>query len=108
MLSIIDMLIAAIENTSALRNMRSKDNEEGNDLVIPWILISDWFVCIYIAAKAGPIDDPTILNIVLIPIVTPVNSIGVDSIVTFTEPTEARDRPVDSIAKPIEIEISVE
>ena len=102
------MPIAAIENTRALRNIRSKENEEGNDLVIPCMLISDWFVCIYIAAKAGRIDDPTILNIVLIPIVTPVNSKGVDSMVTFTAPTEARESPADNIAKPIEIEISVE
>ncbi len=102
------MPIAAIENTRALRNIRSKENEEGNDLVIPCMLISDWFVCIYIAAKAGPIDDPTILNIVLIPIVTPVNSKGVDSMVTFTAPTEARESPADNIVKPIEIEISVE
>lgn len=102
------MLIAATENTRALRNIRSKENEEGSDLVIPCMSISDWFVCIYIAAKAGPIDDPTILNIVLIPIVTPVNSTGVDRMVTFTAPTEARERPVDNIAKPIEIEISVE
>ena len=102
------MLIAAIENTRALRNMRSKEKEEGNDLVIPCMLISDWFVCIYIAARAGPIDDPTILNMVLIPIVTPVDSIGVDSMVTFTAPTEARERPVDNIAKPIEMESSVE
>ena len=102
------MLIATIENTKALRKICSIENEEGNDLVIPCMLISDWFVCIYIAAKAGPIDDPTILNMVLIPIVTPVNSIGVDSMVTFTAPTEARERPVDNIAKPIETEISVE
>ena len=102
------MPIAAIANTRALRNIRSKENEEGNDSVIPLMLTNDWFVCIYIAAKAGPIDDPTILNIVLIPIVTPVNSIGVASIVTFTAPTEARERPVDNIAKPMEIESSVE
>ena len=62
----------------------------------------------YIAARAGPIDEPTILSIVLIPIVTPVNSIGVDKIVTLTAPTDASDKPVDKTARPTEMKISVE
>jgi len=41
LLSTIDMLIAAIEKTRALRNIRSKENDEGSDLVIPCMLISD-------------------------------------------------------------------
>lgn len=60
------------------------------------------------AAKAGPIDDPTIRSIVLIPIVTPVYSIGVDRIVTLTAPTDASDNPVDNTARPIEMKSSVE
>ena len=62
----------------------------------------------YIAARAGPIDEPTIRSMVLIPIVTPVNSIGVDRIVTFTAPTDASDNPVDNTARPTEMKISVE
>ncbi len=77
LLNTMDIYTEAIENTTAVRNIKSKERDEGNDWVIPLTGITDWFVCIYIAANAGPIEDPIILNIVLIPIVTPVYSRGV-------------------------------
>ena len=108
LLNTIDINMKAIENITAVRNIKSKERDEGKDWVMPLTLITDWWVCIYIAANAGSIEDPIILNIVLIPIVTPVYSRGVDKIVTFTAPTEASDNPADNNAKPVEIDISFE
>jgi hypothetical protein len=91
-----------------VRNIKSNENEEGNESVIPLTLIIDWFVCIYIAARAGPMYLTTILNILLIPNVTPKHSRGEDSIITFIAPTAARDNPADNMPKPVEINNSDE
>ena len=53
-------------------------------------------------------EAPTILNILLIPIVTPADSRGEDRIITFIAPTAASDSPADNIAKPVEINNSDE
>lgn len=61
-----------------------------------------------IAARAGPIELPIILNILLIPIVTPENSLGVATRMMFIAPTAAKDKPADTIANPTDINISDE
>ena len=49
-----------------------------------------------------------ILISVLIPNDTPVNCLGVESIITFIAPTLVKDNPVDSIARFVETSNSVE
>ena len=104
----MDNKIDTIDNTTAVRKIKSNENDEGKDSTIPLTLITDWFVCIYIAARAGPMELPTILNILLIPIVTPEDSRGDDKRTTFIAPTAASDRPADNIPKPVEIKNSDE
>ena len=104
----MDNKIDTIDNITAVRKIKSNENDEGSDSVIPLTLITDWFVCIYIAARAGPMELPTILNILLIPIVTPVDSRGDDKRITFIAPTAASDNPADNIPKPVEINNSEE
>ena len=82
----------------------SNENREGKYVSIPFILNFVWFISIYIAAKAGPIEDPIILKRLLIPIVTIEYSRGVARIITFIAPTLANDKPADKSAKLAEIE----
>ena len=104
----MDNKIDTIDNTTAVRKIKSNENDEGKDSTTPLTLITDWFVCIYIAARAGPMELPTILNILLIPIVTPEDSRGDDKRTTFIAPTAASDSPADNIPKPVEINNSDE
>lgn len=103
-----DKTIDTIESNTALRNIKSKENDEGRDSLIPLIVTWDWLVCMYIAAKAGPIELPTILSMLLIPIVTPEYCLGELRIIIFMAPTAVKERPADKIPKPIEINNSEE
>ncbi len=98
----------ATDSTTAVRNIISKDAEEGKDVITPCTAIGDWFVCMYIAARAGPIEPPIILNKLLIPMVTPAYSFGVDMIIMFIAPTAANDRPAERIPKLAEMNTSEE
>jgi hypothetical protein len=102
----MEITIDVIESTTAVRNIRLNESDEGSDSVKPLILIAVWFVCIYIEARAGPIELPTILSILLIPIVTPADSLGEARIIIFIAPTAASDSPADNTAKPVEISVS--
>lgn len=62
----------------------------------------------YIPASAGPIAAPMILIRVLIPKDIPLNCLGVDNMITFIAPTLVKDNPVDSIARLVETNSSVE
>ncbi len=97
LLNIIDTIIDAIERIIAVKNIKSNENDEGNDSIIPLSLITDWLVCIYIAARAGPTELPTILNMLLIPIVTPTDSLGEINIIMFMAPTADSDNPADNM-----------
>ena len=102
----MDIKIDMLDNNTAVRKIRSNEKDEGRIWVIPFVEIVVWFVCMYIAARAGPIELPTILNILLIPIVTPEDSRGDDKRTTFIAPTAANDNPADNIPKPVEIKNS--
>ena len=104
----MDNEIDTIDNITAVRKIKSNENDDGKDSTTPLTLIIDWFVCIYIAARAGPMELPTILNILLIPIVTPEDSRGDDKRTTFIAPTAANDSPADNMPKPVEIKNSDE
>ena len=104
----MDNNIDTIDNITAVRKIKSNENGEGNDSTTLLTLITEWLVCIYIAASAGPMEPPTILNMLLIPIVTPEDSRGDDRRTIFIAPTAASDNPADNIAKPVEINNSDE
>ena len=96
------------EITTAERNIRLNESADGKYCAIPWIFSNDWCVCRYIPASAGPIAAPMILIRVLIPRDIPLNCLGVDKIITFIAPTLVKDSPVDSIARLVETNNSVE
>ena len=95
----IDKIIEIIDKTIALKKIMSNANGEGKYVSIPLVFNDVWFISIYIAAKAGPIDDPIILNRLLTPIVTTEYSLGAARIITFIAPTLANDKPADKRAK---------
>ena len=98
-----DKIIEIIDKIIALKKIMSNENREGKYVSIPFILNAVWFISIYIAAKAGPIEDPIILKRLLTPIVTIEYSLGVARIITFIAPTLANDKPADKSAKLAEI-----
>ena len=63
--------------------------------------------CIYIPATAGPTEAPMILIRLLIPSETPLDCLGVESIITFIAPTLVNDNPADRIARFTDTPISV-
>ncbi len=62
----------------------------------------------YIAASAGPTELPTILSMLLIPMVTPADSLGEPKIIIFMAPTADSDNPADNMPKLVEISNSEE
>jgi hypothetical protein len=58
----------AADNTIAVSNIKLYALAVGNDAACPVIItILDWFVCMYIPARAGPIAPPRILIRLFVP-----------------------------------------
>jgi len=100
--------IDKIESSTAVRKIISNDTNDGNVCIIPPISIGDWCVCIYIPARAGPIELPTILISIVVPRDIPINSFGVVSIMTFIAPTLVKDNPTERSARFADIKDSLE
>ena len=92
-----------IEIAVAVRNMRLYDSAEGKYCAIPFTFSIDSLDCIYIPASAGPTAAPIILISILVPSDIPMNWLGVDSMVTFIAPTFVNDKPVERIARSVDI-----
>ena len=84
------------------------DINDGNDCINPLTFNRDWCVCIYIPARAGPIELPTILISIVVPSDIPVNCFGVVSIITFMAPTLVKESPIERIARFADIKNSLE